>query len=233
MSQTDAPRIRETAAPWGVLWDLDGVLVNTGEFHFLAWQQALAERGIPFDRTTFNRTFGMNNQGIIRDLLGEAATPALIAELADRKETLFRALIRGRVTPLPGVTHWLPRLRELGARQAVASSAPQANIDAILDALALRPYFDVVLSGDRLPGKPDPAVFLEAARRLGLPPHRCIVVEDAVAGVEAARRAGMRCIAVTTTNPAEALRAADLVLDRLDHLPDDGFLHLLYATAQT
>lgn len=211
----------------GVIWDMDGVLVDTGGFHFQAWSQALSEHGIPFTRELFTATFGMNNAGILTMLLGQTPTPELLAEISDRKEQLFRQAVRGRVQPLPGVLAWLERLKAAGMRQAIASSAPPANIDALVDELGLRDYFDVLASGSDLPGKPDSTLFLEAARLIGVPPERCVVVEDAVAGVEAARRAGMKCIAVTTTSPAHALKVADVVVERLDALPLDTFERLL------
>jgi HAD superfamily hydrolase (TIGR01509 family) len=127
---------------------------------------------------------------------------------------------------LPGVRAWLERLSQQGVPMAVASSAPVENIDITLEELGLRSYFDAIVSVAGRPGKPDPLVFLESASRLGMPPERCIVVEDAIPGVEAAKRAGMKCIAVTTTNPAEALVAADLVVERLDMLPEDIFQRL-------
>ncbi len=206
---------------------MDGVLVDTGEFHFRAWSQALPEFGIPFTRQEFQATFGMNNAGILEVLLGEPPAPELLAEISDRKEQLFRQAVRGRVRPLPGVLDWLGRLRAAGVRQAIASSAPPANIDALVDEVGLRTYFDAIVSGFDLPGKPDPAVFLQAARCIGVPPERCVVVEDAVAGVEGAKRAGMKCVAVTTTSPAEALKEADVVVERLDTLPPDTFERLL------
>jgi beta-phosphoglucomutase len=122
---------------------------------------------------------------------------------------------------------WLKRLKDAGFQQAIASSAPPANIDALVDELGLHSYFDMVVSGFVLPGKPEPTLFLEVARRLEVPLERCIIVEDAIAGVEAAKRAGMRCVAVTTTNPAEALQAADVVVERLDILPAEPFQRLL------
>jgi beta-phosphoglucomutase-like phosphatase (HAD superfamily) len=109
----------------------------------------------------------------------------------------------------------------------VASSAPPANIDALVGELGLATNFDVIVSGSELPGKPEPQLFLKVAHLLDVPAERCVVVEDAVAGVEAARRAGMRCIAVTTTNPAQALQAADLVVDSLVDLEGDAFQELL------
>jgi beta-phosphoglucomutase family hydrolase len=211
----------------GVIWDMDGVLIDTGEFHFRAWSQALSERAIPFSRELFQVTFGMNNTGLLSMLLGQTPAPELVAEISDRKERLFRHEIRGQAQLLPGVQTWLEDLKSAGVRQAIASSAPPANIDALMDELYLRPYFDAIVSGFDLPGKPDPAVFLEAARLIGVPPGRCVVVEDAIAGVEAARRAGTKCIAVTTTNSADALVDADIVAERLDALPADVFEQLL------
>ena len=214
-------------AKQGVIWDMDGVLVDTGEFHFPAWSQALSEHGIPFTRELFRTVFGMNNAGILTVLLGQVPPPELLAEISDRKERLFRQAVRGHAQPLPGVLAWLERLRAAGLRQAIASSAPPANIDALVDELDLRSYFAAAVSGSDLPGKPDPAVFLKAAHLIGVPPERCVVVEDAVAGVEGARRAGMKCVAVTTTNPAHTLEAADVVVERLYTLPPDTFERLL------
>lgn len=211
----------------GVLWDMDGVLVDTGEFHYQSWKEVLDEHDLPFSHEFFRQTFGMNNAGILARLLGEALTDELLAEISDQKEERFRELIRGRAQALPGVVAWLARLREAGFRQGIASSAPPANIDALVDELGLRGYFDVIGSGADIPAKPDPALFLEVARRLDVPPVHCIVVEDAVAGVEAAKRAGMNCIAVTTTNPAEVLQAADMVVASLDDLPEDVFQSFL------
>jgi len=211
----------------GVLWDMDGVLVDTSEYHYPAWLGALSEHGIPFTYEQFRDTFGMNNAAILEILLGDAASPDLVVEIADRKEELFRQAVKGHVRALPGAREWLERLRDWGVRQAIASSGPLENIAALVDELGIRPYFDALVSGANLPGKPDPAVFLEAARKIGVPSERCVVIEDAVAGVEAARRAGMKCIAVTTTNPTDALQAADIVVERLDALSVKAFKQLL------
>ena len=214
----------------GAIWDLDGVLVDTGELHYLSWSAVLPEYGVPFSWEVFQSTFGMNNAGILALLFGGTPDPALVAEIGGRKEEAFRqavVAVPGRVQALPGVRDWLERLRAAGFRQAIASSAPPANIDTLVDELGLRACFEALVSGFDLPGKPDPATFLQAARAIGVPARRCVVVEDAVHGVEGARRAGMKCIAVTTTNPAAALAAADLVVDRLDTLPLDAFERLV------
>ena len=217
----------EPAGGQGVLWDMDGVLVDTAELHFQTWAQVLPEYGIRLTRDAFQAVFGMNNTRTLGVLLGRAPSPELVPEMTERKEGLFRQALRGHVQPLPGVQTWLERLRDSEFRQAIASSAPAANIDVLVDELGLRPYFDAIVPGFDLPGKPDPAVFLEAARQIDVPPERCVVIEDAVAGVEAARRAGMRCVAVTTTHDAQALQGADVVVERLDALPRDTFDRLL------
>lgn len=211
----------------GVLWDMDGVMVDTGQAHFQSWVNVLSEYDIPFSREFFRDTFGMNNAGILSILLGDRLTPELLAEIADRKEYLFREAVRGSVEPMPGVIPWLERLQEAGFRQGIASSAPVANIDTLVDELGVRARFDAIVSGVDLPGKPEPILFLKVAGMLHVPPERCVVVEDAVAGVEAAKRAGMSCIAVTTTSPSSALGTADIVVDRLDDLPPDTFQKLL------
>lgn len=205
----------------GVVWDMDGVLVDTGKFHYQAWSETLSVYGIPFNHELFRSTFGMNTASIPTALLGQRPAPELLAEISDRTEQRFRQAMRGRVQPLPGVLDWLKRLRDAGFQHAIASSAPPANIDALVDELGLHSCFDAVVSGFDLPGKPEPTLFLEVAL------ERCIIVEDAIAGVEAAKRAGMRCVAVTTTNPAEALQAADVVVERLDILPAEPFQRLL------
>jgi beta-phosphoglucomutase family hydrolase len=210
----------------GVLWDMDGVLVDTGEAHFESWRQVLAERGVPFGRDLFQTTFGMNNAGILRVLISEDIKTEEIQVIGDRKEEMFRQAVRGNAQLLPGVLEWLIRLKSQSIPQAVASSAPQANIDVLVGELNLGNYFEAIVSGARMPGKPNPDVFLEAARQIGSPAAGCVVVEDAIAGVQAARNAGMRCIAVTTTNSADALAAADIVVDRLDGLSEDAFFSL-------
>ncbi len=208
------------------LWDMDGVLVDTGDFHFQAWKKVLGELNIPFDLAIFKATFGMNNFGVLSTLLGRLPQPQELAEIDQRKEGLFRELIHGQAQPLPGVLEWLQFFHQAGVPQAVCSSAPRDNIDLLVQELNLSAYFDRLISGPEhgLPGKPDPAVFLAGARQLGHTPQECVVIEDAVAGVAAAKAGGMFCIAVTTTNPANALTQADLILPSLADLPPERFM---------
>jgi HAD superfamily hydrolase (TIGR01509 family) len=210
----------------GIIWDMDGVLVDTGEEHYLSWAEALAPAGIPFSRELFRAIFGMNNQGSLEYLTGRKPEPAFVARISEQKEIRFRELMRGRARLLPGVLHWLERFRQLGYQQAIATSAPHANIAVLIDELQIRPYFEAIVSGFDMPAKPDPAVFLKAAAQLGLGPGVCVVIEDSIAGVQGARRAGMKCIAVATTNPAERLSSADLVLNSLEELDEDALKKL-------
>lgn len=205
---------------YAVLWDMDGVLVDTFDAHYRSWQQTFDELSQPFDLEMFRRTFGMNNRLILTTIFERDLSESFIRRVSDRKEELFREGIKGHARLLPGVKGWLTAFSEIGVKQAVASSAPQANIDALLDELGVRSFFQAEAAGANLKGKPDPAVFLLAAQLLAVEPAHCLVIEDAVAGVEAARRAGMKCIAVETTNPAEKLKSAHLVLKNLSFLTE-------------
>lgn len=210
----------------GILWDLDGVLVDTGEYHFQSWKEVLKDFGIALDRATFQKTLGMNSSSSLEIYLGRQPAPDLAKKMINRKEESFRQLIQNDIVPLPGVLDWLEWFDAQHIPMALASSAPPDNIDFIIHALQIKSYFSELVSGADMPGKPNPAVFLEAAQRLGLMPADCIVIEDSIAGVEAACRAGMRCIAVATTNPASMLSMATLVVENLAALSRIAFLEI-------
>jgi beta-phosphoglucomutase len=212
---------------YGIIWDLDGVLVDTGEFHFQSWSRTLAQYQIPFERDFFHKTFGMNNSGVLTALLGHPPESQLLSEIGGEKERLFRELIHGQVQPMTGVRNWLDCFAGKLCHQAIGSSAPQANIDALVDEMGIRIYFKAIVSGANMPGKPDPAVFLEAARLLEIPAAKNLVIEDSVAGVEAALRAGMKCVAVLTSHPREALKNAHLVVEHLDELSSDDVQRIM------
>ncbi len=199
-----------------VLWDMDGVLADTGLLHYETWKLVLDEQGIPFDMETFGRVFGRNNASSLEALLGHPPSEELLRLVDKVKEETFRQLVPQRVRRLPGVIDWLEGFQRLDLPQAVASSAPMENIDLLVDVLGMRAYFAHLVSGHAMPGKPDPAVFLEAARRVGVEAGRCLVIEDSPAGIGAARRAGMRCVGVATTHEAGKLGEADVVLPTLE-----------------
>ena len=212
---------------YGVIWDMDGVLIDTADQHYRAWIEVLTDFSIDFPREQFDATFGMNNPALIRLLLSRPPEPELYEAISERKETLFRHLIQDDAKPMPGVLAWLQHLQDSDYRQSIASSAPQASIDVLVKAMGIRTYFSALVSGIDMPGKPEPDVFLEAAHLISTPPARCLVIEDAAIGVEGAKRAGMKCIAVTTTLPAHKLTHADIVVDSLTELPEDAIQRLL------
>lgn len=200
-----------------ILWDMDGVLADTSQLHFKTWERVLNQQGIPFDRQKFHRIFGLKNRDLLPYLANEPLEPHWIDWISDQKELAFRQSLPG-LQPLPGVVDWLRRFNSWGWKQAVASSAPPENVEDLVDVLGIRDYFDALVTPGELPGKPDPAVFLKASQQLAIPVSYCIVIEDSIPGIEAAKHAGMFCIAVTTTNPPEALSQADIVVETMDQL---------------
>ncbi len=198
-----------------VIWDLDGVIIDSAEEHRQAWQRLAQEEGLPFSDADFWATFGKRDDDIITILWGQQS-PERVRELADRKEAYFRDLIRKTAAPLPGAVELLRGLHAAGFLQALASSAPVANIQLISEVLGLRQYLTVLVSGETVArGKPAPDIFLKAAEELGVSPGRCVVIEDAVAGVQAAHAAGMRCIAVAGDRDLPGLREAELMVKSL------------------
>lgn len=210
-----------------VLWDLDGTLVDSAEFHWLSWRDTMAAEGVTITYQQFLDSFGQKNDRILPGWLGPGADAERIRRVSDAKEAEYRRLanVHG-LTPLPGASPWVRRLHAQGWQQAIASSAPHDNICVMLGALALEGLFDAIVSAEDVTrGKPDPQVFLAAGERLGVPPDRCIVVEDAAVGVQAARSAGMRCIGVSRT----VVLDADVAVSSLLELPDDAFDRLVQA----
>ncbi len=211
-------------AATAVLWDLDGVLVDSTRFHYEAYRRLLSESGRDLGFDEFRNLFGLRNEPILRRLFGELP-PQEVERLAQRKEELFRELIAGNVEALPGAAGLVRRLREEGLSLAIVSSTPRANIELILGSLGLAGAFAAVVGAeDASRGKPHPEGFLTAAERLGVPPADCVVLEDAPEGIEGAKAAGMRCIGVATTRPPERLSEADLVVGRLDDPRAEAFL---------
>jgi len=198
-----------------VIWDLDGVIIDSANEHRQAWHRLAREEGINFTDADFWATFGKRNDAIFAEIWGPLP-PQQVQALGNRKEAYFRELIRKTATPLPGAMELMRGLHEAGFSQALASSTPTENIQLISEVLGLERYLTVLVSGETVPlGKPAPDIFLKAARELNIPPTHCLVIEDAVAGVEAAHAAGMRCIAVAGNRDLPGLRKADLMVKTL------------------
>ena len=215
-----------TAGPRAVLWDLDGTIADSKDFHWRAWRETMALGGAPITYEQFLHSFGQRNDAILGVWLPGAPSER-VARLGDEKEARFRRLVaEGPLHALPGAMDWIERLAQAGWRQAIASSAPPANVTAMARVLKLDAVMGALVSADDVHrGKPDPEVFLVAASRLGVPPERCVVVEDAAAGIEAARRGGMKSIGVG----GPALSAADVHVTSLADLPPEAFEPLVPA----
>lgn len=208
-----------------ILWDLDGTLVDSGDCHWRAWRETMRGEGVDLTYRQFLDSFGQKNDRILTAWLGARATPAAIRRIGDAKEAMYRRFaVEEGLEPLPGAAEWVERLHAGGWRQAIASSAPAENVRVMLDVLHLDRFFDAIISAeDVTAGKPDPQVFLKAAERLSVPPDASVVVEDAAAGIEAARRAGMKCVGVSLT----AVLDGDVFVRSLAELPPDTFDRLL------
>jgi beta-phosphoglucomutase len=211
-----------------VIFDMDGVLVDSSEAHFRAWAAVGAEIGVSYTRELFDRTFGMHNRQTIPLWLGRSVPDEEIRGLALRKESHYREEARQSLRAIPGAVDLVNRLAQNGFRLAVGSSGPAANISLGLELLGISSYFHGLSSGDQVKeGKPHPAIFLNAAKVLNVEPSACIVIEDAPQGVEAAHRAGMKAVALPTSRPPDALAAADWVVAGHEDITPDALRRLL------
>ncbi len=198
-----------------VIWDLDGVILDSADEHRRAWQRLAREEGIPMTDADFWSTFGKRNDDIFATLWGNLV-PEQVKTLSDRKEMYFRELIRESAAPLPGAIELMRELQDAHFSQALASSTPIENINLIANVLGLNQYLSILVSGETVAkGKPAPDIFLKAAAELHKQPTVCLVIEDAVAGVEAAHAAGMSCIAVAGNRDLPGLRKAELMVKDL------------------
>jgi beta-phosphoglucomutase family hydrolase len=215
-----SPNTPATAAAWGAIFDWDGVIIDSSRQHEESWERLAREVGKALPEGHFKAGFGRKNEFIIPNILKWAEEPGEVRRLSLRKEELYREIVLEKgLEPLPGVRTWLDRLAAAGVPCAIGSSTHRKNIEVSLDVLGLRGFFrEIVSAEDVSHGKPDPEVFLKAAGKIGLGPERCVVFEDAHVGIEAAHRAGMRVIAVATTNRIEELGEADRAVERLDEL---------------
>jgi HAD superfamily hydrolase (TIGR01509 family) len=197
---------------------MDGTIADTEELHFHVWQQIMAEVGIEYDHATFLNDFGRSNGEILSRIFGVEPGHVRVREVAQRKEATFRKLLPSHELPLmPGVEELLTLFESEGVRQVVSSSGTMANIVAIVAKLGIGDRFMGLMSGYRLPrGKPHPALFLNSAAAVGSNVSDCIVIEDSIVGIEAARRAGMACVAAGKISRSPDLAA---LLDELHGRP--------------
>ena len=188
---------------------MDGVLVDNIPVHLRAFAESARRHGVTIDLTRVLAMSGMGNNELF-----EATFPREVVErtglkaLADEKEQIYREMFAPQLTPAGGLVRFLEQLKAAGVKIAVGTSGTTANLDFVLDGLAIRPYFDALVDGDMVTHtKPDPEIYLTAAARLGLEPSECVVFEDALAGIEAAHAAGIRVVALSTSVDKATLAA--------------------------
>jgi beta-phosphoglucomutase len=202
----------------GVIFDMDGVLVDSYRAHLRSWCVLAEEMGAEITEAQFASSFGRTSREIIRDHF-RLTNPTEIRRLDERKEAIYRDLIRERVPEMPGAVEAVRILHGAGFILGVGSSGPPENVALVCVSLGLRPMLSAIITAaDVQRGKPDPQVFLLTAERMGVPARSCVVIEDAPVGIEAGRRAGMGTIGLVGTHPAAALAAADAVVQHLDEL---------------
>jgi beta-phosphoglucomutase family hydrolase len=214
---------RNPSPPAAVIFDMDGVLVDTNPFHVQKWEALLAEYGIAFDPKALSKqVLGPGNDPTLRHFFGERITEDDRRRLSEELEARFRRAFASHAKPVPGVERLISECHDHGVLVALASAAMSKNVIFILDALKLRPFFHAILTGDEITqSKPHPEIYAKAAQKLGLLPADCVAIEDSFVGIEAAKRAGMKCVAVASTFPASELGAhtqADLVIQTLEVL---------------
>ena len=220
--------------PGAAIFDMDGVLVDSNPFHIQKWVEFLDERSVRYDVEELpKQVLGHRNDHAFRFFFGPGMTKEEMAQLSEELERRFRAAFRAHAKPLPGLESLLRQCYEAGIPMAVASSAMAKNVEFIVDALGFRSYFRCLVSGDEVQHpKPHPEIYLRTSERLGLVPAACVAFEDSFVGVEAAKEAGMKCVAIASTFPLEEVRAhgrADLVLPSFESLNLDALRRLFAA----
>lgn len=205
---------------WAAVFDWDGVILDSSRHHEESWERLAKETGKPLPAGHFRKGFGRRNIEIMRDMLGWSRDLEEIDRLSRRKEELYREVVEEwGIDPLPGVRPWLERLSDAGIPCGIGSSTEAKNVAVGLKKLGLGKFFQTAVTAEHVQrGKPAPDVFLEVSRRLKTEPARCVVFEDAPAGVEAGRAAGMRVVGVTTTHPGGHLEGVFREVARLDEL---------------
>ncbi|MFX1311553.1 MAG: HAD family hydrolase [Promethearchaeota archaeon] len=211
-----------------VIFDMDGVLADTGPIHFQSWVKMAKEIGIKFTQDLFKQTFGQQSPTIVKKLVGSEIEETLILEWANLKESYYREMVKDKLEPLPGVINIIKDLNSEGFKLAIGSSGPSENVELLLRTLKIKNFFDIIITAAEVKkGKPEPDVFLIAAKSLNINPNNCIVVEDAPVGIQAANNAGMKSIALMTTHNKEELLDANIIVKNLSYITINDIKYLL------
>jgi len=200
-----------------ILWDMDGVIADSYPFHFTAWQETFAKRRIKLTKEEFTKLFGTRNDFIVGSVMGSEFPQGEVKIMVQEKEENFRRKATKNIKPFPGAVRLLHAIKKGNFKLGLVSSAPKKNIDLVLGEFDLEQIFDCIVFGQEVSeSKPSPEIYLVAAERLEVTPDDCVVIEDSPLGIQAAKTAGMKCLAITNTHPQEKLEQADKIVDSLE-----------------
>jgi beta-phosphoglucomutase family hydrolase len=207
-----------------VIFDMDGTVVDTTELEYKAWSRMMREQGVEFTHEEYIKVLGAKGSEIVKKHLDWDEDA--IQEILQNKEKYFKELVAQHGLELiPGVEKVLQDIQQIPLKMALATGASRKKLEFVLEQLPIGQYFDAMITADDTQtGKPDPEVFLNAAKKLGVPPDSCIVMEDARNGAQAAKKGHMICIAITTTRGKDQLPEADLVVNRYEELDIRDFV---------
>lgn len=211
-----------------VIFDMDGVLADTGPIHYESWVKLAKQIRVKFSKKFFNLTFGQQSVSITRKLVGPKIKQEVVEKWANLKERYYREMVKNKLKPLPGALILIKELHARNFKLAIGSSGPPENVDLLLSTLSIKDYFDVIITAAEVKnGKPAPDVFLIAAEKLNIKVDNCLVIEDAPVGIISARKAGMKVIALRTTHCNVDLLNADKVVQDLSSINLNDILELL------
>jgi beta-phosphoglucomutase family hydrolase len=205
---------------FAIIFDMDGVVVDNTDYHVLAWMKFTQEHGHKISAKTIREKFmGRLGRENIKDVLGAEVSDSQIEILDKKREAYYRKIYSKAIKPVEGLPEFLKELKKNNIKIALATAAPPANVKFTLTRTGLKKYFKTIVDSTGVKrGKPNPDVFLKAARVLKVKPRKCIVIEDTFMGTEAGKRAGMKVIAIATSHPASELRYTDLVINNFKGL---------------
>jgi beta-phosphoglucomutase len=212
---------KQPELPVAIIFDMDGVLVNSNPYHLEKWVEFLDRRKISYKKEELPELIlGMRNDTAFRHFLGPGLTPEEGHRLSEEIEETFRRVFKPHAKPLPGLDALIKECHAAGIPMAVASSAVRTNIEFVVDALGYRPYFRTMVSGDEVTHpKPDPEIYLKAADHLGIDPANAVAFEDSYVGIGAVKNAGIKCVAIASTFPIERIEPlADLAISSFEDI---------------
>lgn len=198
-----------------VIFDLDGTLIDNNSYHLKSWKKYLENIGRNISDEEYNENFnGRTNKDVIEYIYGANLSDEDILKYSLEKEALYREIYQPFIEPVKGLITLLEILQSKNIPMAIATSGIQPNIDFMFEHLPVKKYFKVIVNSSHIKkGKPDPEIYIKTASLLGVDPKNCLVFEDAVVGINSAKTAGMKVIAIATTHPKEELKGADMIID--------------------